>query len=266
MTQSQSQIRLITFSRQLLRLFNQKSNFQTNPSEVFYQQKNDYFITTATNKDQIYKIMSSLNINKSYRPNSIPHKILHPVQDQISKHLPTVRNLFFSTGIFSTILKTAKVIPIHKKNAKIEVSNYRHISILPNIDEIFEKLTLSRLVEFLEERQTLYYKEFGFRKDLTNHVILNLLESIQKALGDGQIACGISKDLEKAFDTVSHDILLEKLDQHSVRGISNEWFRSYLSDRSQYVSINSFNSDYKTIIRCSTGFSSTPLAFLNFHQ
>ena len=54
-------------------------------------------------------------------------------------------------------------------------------------------------------------------------------------------------DLEKAFDTVSHDILLEKLDDYGIRGISSDWFRPYLSDRSQFVSISGFNSDYKII-------------------
>ena len=94
----------------------------------------------------------------------------------------------------------------------------------------------SRLIEFLEERQILYYKEFGFQKDSsTNHVILNLLEIIQKALDDGQIAYRIFIDLEKACDTVSHDILLEKLDHYAIRGISNDWLRSYLSDRSHSV-------------------------------
>ena len=53
--------------------------------------------------------------------------------------------------------------------------------------------------------------------------------------------------LEKAFDTVSHEILFEELDHYGIRGISYDWFRSYLSDRSQFVSINCFNSDYKTI-------------------
>ena len=73
-----------------------------------------------------------------------------------------------------------------------------------------------------------------------------MLEIIQRALDDEQIACGII-DLENAFDIVSHDIPLEKLDHYGIRGISNDWFRSYLSDRSQFVSINGFNSDYKTI-------------------
>ena len=197
---------------------------------------NDSFIITAANKEEICKVISSLNINKSCGPNSIPTKILYLVQDQISKHLATICNLSFSTGIFPTILKTAKLIPILKKNSRLEVSNYRPISLLSNINKIFEKLMHSRLIEFLEERQILYYKEFGFQKDSsTNHVILNLLEIIQKALDDGQIAYRIFIDLEKACDTVSHDILLEKLDHYAIRGISNDWLRSYLSDRSHSV-------------------------------
>ena len=209
---------------------------------------NDSFIITATNKEEICKVISSLNISKSCGPNSIPTKILHLVQDQIPTHLATICNFSFSTGTFPTILKTVKVIPIHKKDSRLEVSNYRPISLLSNIDKSFEKLMHSRLIEFLEERQILYYKQFGFQKHFsTNHAILNLLEIIQKELDDGQIACGIFIDLEKAFDTVSHDILLEKLDHYGIRGISNDWFRSYLSDRSQFVSINGFNSDYKTI-------------------
>ena len=92
----------------------------------------------------------------------------------------------------SYYLKTAKVICIHKKDSRLEVSNYRPISLLSNIDKIFEKLMYSRLIEFLKEKQILYYEQFGFQKDFsTNHAISNLLEIIQKALDDGQIACGI---------------------------------------------------------------------------
>ena len=114
--------------------------------------------------------------------------------------------------------------------------------------KFFEKLMHNRLIEFLEEKQILYYRQFGFRKDFsTNHAILTLLKSIQKALDDGQFPCGIFIGLEKAFDGVSHDILFEKLNHYGIRGISNDWFRSYLSDGTQLVSINGFNSDYKTV-------------------
>ena len=229
-------------------------------------QINGSFLITSTNKKEIYKIIKSLNSNKSCGPNSIPTKVLHLLQDQISNHLATICNLSFSTGVFPDFLKTAKVIPIHKKNSKLEVSNYRPISLLSNIDKIFEKLMHSRLIEFLEEKQILHYRQFGFRKDFsTNHAILTLLESIQKALDDGQFACGIFIDLEKAFDTVSHDILLEKLNHYGIRGIANDWFRSYLSDRTQVVSINDFNSDYKIVKHgVPQGSVLRPLLFLIF--
>ena len=102
---------------------------------IFLSTKNnDSFIITATNKEEICKVISSLNSNKSCGPNSIPTKILHLVQDQTSKHLATICNLSFSTGIFPTILKTAKVIPIRKKDSRLKVSNYKPISLLFNRD------------------------------------------------------------------------------------------------------------------------------------
>ena len=122
-------------------------------SEINYS-----FLITATNKEEIYEMITSLNSNKACGPNSIPTKVLHLLQDQISNHLATICNLSFSTGVFPAIPKTAKVIPIHKKNSKLEVSNYRPISLLSNIDKIFEKLMHSRLIEFLEGKQILYYR------------------------------------------------------------------------------------------------------------
>ena len=80
-----------------------------------------------------------------------------------------------------------------------------------------------RLIEFLEGKQILYYRQFGFRKDFSaNNAILTLLESIQKAVDDGQFACGNFIDLEKDFGTVSHDIILEKLNHYDIRGIAND--------------------------------------------
>ena len=93
MTQSQSQIFSITFSHQKVQ---SKIKFSNKYFRNFLSTKNnDSFIITATNKEEICKVISSLNINKSCEPNSIPNKILHLVQDQISKHLATVPNLIF---------------------------------------------------------------------------------------------------------------------------------------------------------------------------
>ena len=105
----------------------------------------------------------------------------------------------------------------------------------------------SRLYDFLSIHNCIYDLQFGFRnKHSTNHALLDLTEDIRKALDDNTFAAGIFIDLQKAFDTVDHKILLHKLDYYGIRGSTNDWFRSYLTDRKQYVSLN--GSESKTII------------------
>ena len=69
---------------------------------------------------------------------------------------------------------------------------------------------------------------------------INITESIRSALDNNKTVCGIFVDLQKAFDTVNHEILIEKLNYYGVRGIANTWFMSYLNNRKQFVSINGF--------------------------
>ena len=99
--------------------------------------------------------------------------------------------------------------------------------------------------KFPEGNKTIYHKLFGFRKKFsTAHAIITFIENVQSALDNNKFACGIFIDLEKAFDTVDHNILLNKLSYYGIRGIAYDWFKSYLSNRSQFVSINGFNSDH----------------------
>ena len=94
----------------------------------------------------------------------------------------------------------------------------------------------------------IYDLQFGFRQKFsTSHALINLTENIRQALDKGYIGCGIFVDLQKAFDTVDHEILLSKLDYYGIRGISNNWFKSYLSNRKQFVSINGYDSELAEI-------------------
>ena len=151
----------------------------------------------------------------------------------------------FLTGQFPSVLKIAKVIPILKKQSKVDYANYRPISLLSNI----EKLMYKRLSNFLDINNLIYSLQFGFRqKYSTTHALINLTESIRQTLDEGSFGCGIFVDLQKAFDTVDHKILLHKLEFYTIRGVCNDWFKSYLSDRKQFVSINGYNSDLIPVI------------------
>ena len=157
-------------------------------------------------------------------------------------------NLSFVTGVFPLILKTAKVVPILKKCSKLDCSNYFPMSLLSNIENIFEKLMYKRLYVFLYNNNTIYNLQFGFRQHYsTSHVLVNITENIRKVLDEGNIDCRVIVDLQKAFVTIDHQILLAKLNHYGVRGVFNNWFKSYLSNRNQYASINGYESGLAAI-------------------
>ena len=202
--------------------------------EYLKHQCNNSIFIQPTDSEEIANIISSLNINKTCGPFSIPNKILILLKHDISKQLADLFNLSFSSGSFPSILKTAKVVPVFKKGSKLDCCNYRSISLLLHVEKIIEKFMYKRVYNFLSHNNTIYDLQFGFRQKFsTSHVLNNLTENIRQALDNGYIECGIFVDLQKAFDTVDHQILLSKLDYYGIRGISNNWFKSYLSNRKQ---------------------------------
>jgi len=107
----------------------------------------------------------------------------------------------------------------------------------------------NRLVDFLNQSNQIYTRQFGFRKaHSTANTLINIVERIRESLDKGEFACGVFVDLQKAFDTVDHKILLHKLCHYGIRGPVNQWFKSYLSNRYQYVAIKNSKSILKLII------------------
>ena len=193
---------------------------------------------------EISIIINKFNIHKGTGPNSIPPLFLHHMLSALAEPLSLIANLCLVTGTHPDKLKLAKITPIYKKGSKLLTCNYRPISLLSNINKIFEKLIHSRVLAFLNNHNTFYKHQYGFRpKHSTNHTLINITETIRDALDQGKYACGVFVDFQKAFDTVNHSILLGKLNHYGIRGQALNWFKSYLYNRKQFVSVLGFESE-----------------------
>ena len=201
------------------------------------------FFMTPVIPMEVSDTISLLNTGKSIGPNSIPTKLLKILSLHICSPLSDIINDSFQSGTFPEKLQLAKVILLFKKGCPLTASNYRPISLLSVFSKIIEKVMYKRLYDFLELHTILYNFQFGVRASHSiNHALISLTEMIKNTLDNKRFGCGIFLDLQKAFDTVNHEILLNKLEHHGIRGIALTWFRSYLSNREQYVSVNGYNS------------------------
>ena len=157
---------------------------ETTEKNIKYSQKHfsDYLSNESsstiflqpTDKGKIANIISSLNSNKASGPNSIPHRILFLLKNEILNQLSDLFNLSFTTGVFPSVLKTAKVVPIFKKDSKSDYSNYRPISLLSNIKKKLERLIYKRLYTFLNNN-IIHNLPFEFRQHYSaSHVLTNI--------------------------------------------------------------------------------------------
>ena len=147
-------------------------------------------------------------------------------------------------------MKIEKIVPVFKAGNKKVLNNNRPISILPAFSKMLVKLASVCLIHFLESQDILYKHQYGFRQNYsTIHPILHLLNDISNANDNKSkdITLAIFLDMSKAFDTISHDILLHKLEHYGIRGTCKDWFASYLTNRFQYTEILGEKSTYLNI-------------------
>ena len=191
--------------------------------------------------------MKKLKPSRTIVANCLSSFLLKSCIDYIVQPLLYICNLSFNTGIFPDQLKITKVIPIFKKGTKTDVGNYRPISLTNPISKIIEKLLYARVSSFLEKYKILYDFQYGFRKNHSTAIaILDVINMIQNETYNGNYVLGIFMDLQKAFDTVNIQILLSKLDHYGFRGLTLNWFKSYLTDRPQFTFVNDCQSSSRT--------------------
>ena len=251
---------LVTNPKEVARLFNEYFGSiadrveallpESSQDPLAYVPRNDHsmYMETVT-EEEVCEIVLSLK-NTKYDLDTLPVHILKMFIPILKYPVTSIINMSISTGVFPNALKNAIVVPIFKKGDKCELSNYRPISILPILSKILEKCVAKQLISFTDRFSIINKNQFGFQKRLsTVDAVVEFSEFICNKLESREHVLSILIDYSRAFDTVNHNILLQKLEVYGIRGIVNDWFRSYLSSRRQRVKLSyaSCYSDFKCL-------------------
>jgi hypothetical protein len=196
------------------------------------------FFVTPTSVTEVLSTINNLKNKKSTGFDQISVQVVKTVAESIAPVLTHLINLSFSTGIFPEQLKLSTIVPIYKKGSSLKKDNLRPISLLSIFSKIIEKLMNNRLVKYLDSFKYFSNSQFGFRKGKsTEDALITVTERIFNSFNSKNKSTGVFIDFKKAFDLVDHNILLNKLNAAGVRGTALDWFRSFLTNRTQQTKI-----------------------------
>jgi len=168
---------------------------------------------------EIFNIIQNMNIKKSSGFDDISPMFLRIIASIVSPYLAVLFSYSFELAIFPDCLKIAKVIPLHKLGARTELTNYR--SSLSY--HFLQKLISIRILKFFDKHKIIYYRQFGFRKlHSTSHAISDIITQCYENLKKRKHSCLIILNIKKAFDTVNHNYLLQKMWHYGIRRIAND--------------------------------------------
>ena len=199
---------------------------------------NTMFMTPVIPQD-VVRVIRTLKNKNSVGYDEIATKVIKFVSINISIHICHVINLAISTGVFPDALKTVIVKPLHKKNCKEDIANYRPIALIPVFSKVIERVIYELINKFLTKYDILCSEQAGFRKNKSiNTALYDLLYEVMINVDKKNPVCAIFTDMTRAFDCVNHDILISKLDKYGIRGNVLNLLKSYLSNRTQYTEIS----------------------------
>ena len=186
--------------------------------------------TTPTSRYEVERIKGTLKNKNSSGFDEVSNK--KGITTGISTPLSILINKTLSEGIFPTEMKKADTIPLYKNKDKHDKNNYRPISLLLTISKVLEKVMYKRTYNFLINSGQFFKSQYGFR---TGHscqeAIAELIGEIARNNDMGCHTIGVFLDLSKAFDTLEHDVLYEKLSKYCIRGVTLNWYKLYLTNR-----------------------------------
>jgi hypothetical protein len=183
-------------------------------------------------------------------------RVIKMVAREILGPLSCLFNCCMREGHYPAFFKVAQVVPVFKSEDPTEFSNYRPISLLPVLSQVFERVLQGRLLEFLDRQGVVTPGQYGFRSGHSMVMaVLDMVERVMEVWRKKNVALGIFIDFKKAFDTVDHGILLAKLEHYGVRGEALGLLGSYLGGRSQYVVYNGGIREERGRVRGPAGLS-----------
>jgi hypothetical protein len=216
--------------------------------EFLTQETRFSFKFNQVSTEHVLKVIDGLKPKSSSGVDSISNKLLRNIKEELSEPLTLIFNQCISNNTFPDALKIAKVTPLHKKNDKNIFDNYRPVSVLTSISKVFEKLLHSQIYDYFNNNGLLYISQYGFRKlHSTDLAALEFIDRVIMDLDKGETPISIFLDLSKAFDTIDHEILIDKFKMYGFDTNSVNLVKSYLSGRQQYVTYENVSSDYAYI-------------------
>ena len=229
---------------------------------INFQEKR--FECRAIRGQELRDAIGKLKNSKSFGDDNISSFFLKLALPYIAKSLLKIFNTSLETGKFPDSWKTARVAPIFKDGDKSLRSNYRPISVLPVVSRLFEKLVFNQLYKYLDSNGLLSNGQSGFRSLFsTLTCLLKTTDEWYDGFDNGYMIGSVFIDLRKAFDTVNHEILCQKLEHYGVGDRNLSWFQSYLSSRKQFCRVNGIDSKTERIeVGVPQGSCLGPLLFL----
>ena len=225
--------------------------YRNHPSVVAIKKfcsSKSHFSFKNVQKEEILKELNNLNINKATQNTDIPTKIIKENSDIFGDFIFSNLNCCINTSSYPSLLKRTDITPVHKKDSKSEKNNYRPVSILSNISKVYERIMFKQMSEFFESSFFSKYQcEFG-KGFSAQHCLVSMLEKWKSATDNKKSFGALLRDLSKAFDCLSHELLVAKLNAYGFNMSVLRFVHSYLKNRMQRTKINSEYNSWEEIM------------------
>ena len=192
----------------------------------------------------VREILKSLKVNKAAGVDKIPAKLIRDAEAELAPYINYLVNKSIKDNVVPAQWKVARVSPLYKAEDRLQTENYRPISVLPVLSKVIERVVHTQLSTHLDNINYLYSHQYGFRRGRsTTQAIAQLNNWVLESMDEGKVTGLLFVDISKAFDSINHKVLLDKLKHMGMSERSLQWFKTYLAERRQCVFINGQTSE-----------------------